>query len=90
MNTHEIVNLIVQKFGGNRVKFEWIDEEKIVFCLGHNQYRLHWSEIFSQLMVSRMAYTDLDGCLVRDNYSKWVEGILNGMVRNEAGEMVAR
>jgi len=87
MNTHEIVNLIVQKFGGNRVKFDLIGKTVVDFYLGHNLYRCGWTSL--GLIVRR-----LDGFqfneYVSDNYSRWVEGILNGMVRNDAGEMVAR
>jgi hypothetical protein len=86
MNTHEIVNLIVQKFGSNRVKFDLIDEDAVEFVLGHNLYRTEWLRSMSRLAVMRMKSSNA----YFDNYSRWVEGILNGMVRNDAGEMVTR
>jgi hypothetical protein len=87
MNTHEIVNLIVAKFGGNRVKFTWIGSQTglVDFVLGANLYRCGWSVCLDKFIVTRPETNDLS-----DNYSRWVEGILNGMVRNEAGEMVTR
>jgi hypothetical protein len=86
MNTHEIVNLIIAKFGGNRVKFDLLDQNVIDFILGHNLYRVFFAEHREKLLVMRLA----DDEFIHDNYSRWVEGILNNMVRNEAGEMVAR
>ena len=86
MNTHEIVNLIVQKFGGNRVKFDLLGDDWADFVVGHNLYRAEWSNALNRLAVRKFFGKDF----VQDNYSLWVEGILNGMVRNEAGEMVTR
>jgi hypothetical protein len=86
MNTHEIVNLIVVKFGGNRVKFDGIGDSVVWFVLGRNEYRCHASVINNCLFVKRC----VEDTWQSDNYSQWVEGILNGMVRNEAGEMVTR
>jgi hypothetical protein len=86
MNTHKIVNLIVSKFGGNRVKFDGFDANVIDFILGHNLYRVFFAEHRDKLHVMRLA----DDEFIHDNYSNWVEGILNGLVRNEAGEMVPR
>ena len=80
------MNLIVSKFGGNRVKFVLIDEDAIEFVLGHNLYRTEWLGSMSRLAVMRMEGST--PCF--DKYSNWVEGILNGMVRNEEGEMVPR
>lgn len=86
MQTHEIVNLIVEKFGGNRVKFELIKDYVVWFTLGHNEYRCHWSKNNSTLIVSKLN----DDSWVKDNYSHWVESCLNSLVRNDAGEMVPR
>jgi hypothetical protein len=49
-------------------------------------YRVFFAEHREKLLVMRLA----DDEFIHDNYSRWVEGILNGMVRNDAGEMVAR
>ncbi len=86
MQTHEIVNLIVQKFGGNRVEFDLVSEAVVDFVLGHNLYRVCWNFTMKRLVVRKN-----DGeVFVTDNYSRWVEGILNNLVRNDAGEMVPR
>jgi hypothetical protein len=86
MDGHEIVNLIVEKFGGNRVKFTLVREGAVLFVFGHNEYRCHWSHPNSTLIVSKLN----DEVWLKDNYSRWVEGILNNLVRNDAGEMVPR
>jgi hypothetical protein len=86
MNTHEIVNLIVSKFGGNRVKFILIKEAVVWFVWGGNEYRCYASEINNSLIVKR----GIEDGWTTDNYSTRVEGILNGMVRTEDGEMVTR
>jgi len=86
MNTHEIVNLIVSKFGGNRVKFDLVGDAVVDFILGHNLYRVSWNFTMKKIVIRKH-----DGeVFVTDNYSRWVEGILNNMVRNDAGEMVTR
>jgi hypothetical protein len=86
MKTHDIVNLIIEKFGGNRVKFDFISVVYLEFTLGHNRYRVPCPWPDNEILVER-----IEGKLeITDNYSKWVEGILNNMVRNESGEMVHR
>jgi hypothetical protein len=87
MNTHEIVNLIVSKFGGNRVKFDLVSDLVVDFILGHNLYRVCWVSSLNRLTVWKH---DGETFNADDQYCSWVEGILNNMVRNEAGEMVAR
>ncbi len=89
MNKQEIVNLIVAKFGGNRVKFDYVGLEVVDFVLGHNLYRCSWVKPGCGIVVSRLSDDEFNE-YVFDNYSRWVEGILNGMVRNDAGEMVPR
>jgi hypothetical protein len=84
MNTHEIVNLIIEKFGGNRVKFDFIKQDFVEFMLGDNLYRCGWNIATKRLIVIRPGRYSLR----EDNYSRWVEGVLNGMVRNDAGELV--
>jgi hypothetical protein len=86
MNTHEIVNLIIAKFGGNRVKFILIKAEVVWFVWGGNEYRCYSSEINNSLIVKR----GIEDGWTTDNYSQRVQGILNDMVRNEDGEMVTR
>jgi hypothetical protein len=86
MNTHEIVNLIIGKFGGNRVKFILIKDSVVWFVWGGNEYRCYESDINKALIVKRAIG---DGWTT-DHYSIRVESILNGMVRTEDGKMVAR
>lgn len=89
MSVSELVNLIVKKFGGNRVEFCYLCELGLSFRLGHNFYLV---EILASnggdaVVVSRMEIA-APVRLVKDNYSNWVCGILNGLVRNDAGELV--
>ena len=89
MKPHEIVNRIVKKFGGNRVRFESFCDDfdkSIDFVLGHYLYRVRWSAASQRLLVVRLGSYFCS----EDNYSRWVEGILNNLVRNDAGEMVPR
>jgi hypothetical protein len=86
MNTHEIVNLIIGKFGGNRVKFILIKDPVVWFVWGQNEYRCQASEINNSLIVKR----GIEVGWTTDNDSRRVQDILNGLVRTEAGEMVAR
>ena len=86
MNTHEIVNLVIAKFGGNRVRFTLIKESVVWFVWGGNEYRCYPSAPNNSLIVKRAIG---DGWTT-DNYSVRVESILNGMVRTEDGKMVAR
>lgn len=87
MHTHEIVNLILQKFGGNRVKFDLLSELVVDFILGHNLYRVCWVNSLNRLTAWKH---DGETFNADDQYCTWVEGILNNLVRNEAGEMVPR
>jgi hypothetical protein len=97
MTTAELVNLIIRKFGGNRVTFEDIyqfdnDEFEIGFILGGNSYRVYYKERsyrkHGTVLVKRC---EVEGRFLKefeDNYSRWVEGVLNGMVRDEEGNLV--
>jgi hypothetical protein len=90
MKTWEIVNLIVKKFGGNRVAFfDMTDFEttSVSFILGGNRY-VAFAQDSGGLLVYRYPANDAKKPI--DSYSKWVEGVLNNLVRNEAGEMVPR
>jgi hypothetical protein len=86
MSTHEIVNLIIGKFGGNRVRFTLINDAVVWFVWGGNEYRCYSSARNLSLIVKR----GIEDGWTTDNYSVRVESILNGLVRNEAGEMVTR
>ena len=96
MDAAQLVNLIIKKFGGNRVEFNEISEDdtevlQVRFVLGGNTYLAFFGE---------HDYTRTKGILVRryenndmmqrleDNYSRWVEGILNNKVRNEEGVLL--
>lgn len=89
MTPAELVNLIVRKFGGNRVVFERISRddmghERVQFKLGHHSYHVPHAGS-SRLYVWQIAE---DNSMIRNSYSSWVEGVLNGLVRDEEGNMV--
>jgi hypothetical protein len=91
MNTHDIINLVIKKFGGTRVKFAWVADDGIGFILGANLYRCTWLD--STVTIQRAAGSAEDSsglhAFVVDNYSRWVEGVLNNLVRDKDGNMVA-
>jgi hypothetical protein len=89
-DTADLVNLIIGKLGGNRVEFIRIDcaddVSTIEFVHAGNLYSIVHDEDDLRLKVWQY-YRD-QGPLEQNNYSKWMEGVLNGMVRNEAGELL--
>lgn len=82
MNSAQLVNLIIKKL--RRVEFvEFTPTNRVKFIWGHRTYeamedRGHISvvNVIGNLWVEP------------DNYNRWIEGVLNGKVRNDAGEMV--
>ena len=82
MNSAQLVNLILSK--SKRVEFVSITANDVEFILGHKKYFAYPDK--DHVRVRNVA---ISGVLVLDdNYSRWVEGVLNGMVRNDAGKMV--
>jgi hypothetical protein len=53
MNAHDITNLIVQKFGGNRVKFDVVEKQYVDFVLGHNPYQCGFNFKLQRVLVLR-------------------------------------
>lgn len=88
MNTAKIVNEIIRNLGGNRVElvetYENTFDSQVRFKHAHNTYRCGWNVIGSKLIVER----SVNDSWIEDEYSRWIEGVLNGMVRNDAGELV--
>ena len=84
MKTAELVNLILDKLRTGRVEFIRIDNDfdsdfnVIEFKYGGNDYRAVTDS--EEIIVTRIT-----GNLVVDSYSQWVEGVLNGKTRDEAG-----
>jgi hypothetical protein len=86
----EIINRIIKKFGGNRVEFVKIDPftNMIEFVLGSNHYDVAWSDYWKSFVVHRSGDESNSDKPDEDNYTRWVQGVLNGGVRNDAGEIV--
>lgn len=87
MNSHEVVNLVIKKFGGSRVKFEAVGITYVDFVLGGNSYQVTQSAPDQPLIVLKK---ESDLKVVSDSYSRWVEGVLNGLVRDKDGRMVPK
>jgi hypothetical protein len=87
MNSHEVVNLVIKKFGGSRVKFEAVGITFVDFVLGGNDYQVTQAAPDQPLIVQRK---ESDLKVVTDDYSRWVEGVLNGLVRDNDGKMVPK
>jgi len=78
MTTADLVNRIVAKLGGNRVRFTLIAEDRVQFEHAQN---LYW--VRNNLDVYR--WSDDDNQFLIDSYSEWIEGVLNGKTRDDAG-----
>ena len=83
MNSAELVNLILEKL--RRVKFVFICDQYIDFVWGHNRYRA-WVDKPAHVIAwndERQWWQGGDTI-----YTERIEGMLNGLVRNDAGELV--
>lgn len=95
MTTAELVNLIVAKLGGNRVEFLVIDafvylEQEVAevsLVHGHNTYFVRSLDDQCCVTVRQEVLGD-QGPLVTNQYTTWVEGVLNGLVRDADGVLV--
>lgn len=85
MTVAKIVNLILQKLRTGVVTFtnigitysEWC---VIEFTYAHHNYHVKWETS----KVSVLEIRD-DRTLIETSYSAWIQGVLNGGVRNDAG-----
>jgi hypothetical protein len=83
MEVHEVINRIVEKFGA-KVRFAYVSKVGIRFAMHPRMYSVEFSERYVVREV-----VDRDLIVVGKNMnSDWVEGVLNGLTRNEAGELV--
>jgi hypothetical protein len=84
MNSAQLVNLIIEKL--RRVEFLDIETRPkiaIKFLWGHKKYLAFESEGYVTVrnIVHNVLVSD-------DIYTERIEGMLNGLVRNEDGELV--
>lgn len=92
MDLADLINLIIAKFGGNRIEFlhvEWdqhTDDNRVEFVHGGNCYSA--LQHCSNDRVDVWQTLKDQGPLTATIGSRWIEGVLNGKVRNEAGELV--
>lgn len=86
MTSAELVNLILEKLTTSKVKFIEINREypSVSFAFGGNEYIADVP--FG--MTFRINVIRIEGVLSTiDNYSRLVEGVLNGKTRNDKGEL---
>jgi hypothetical protein len=83
MNTAQLVNLILEKL--RRVEFVLICDQHIDLVWGYNKYR-----VFADNPVNVIAWNEWSQSWNRGDtiYTERVEAMLNGKVRNDAGELV--
>jgi len=91
MDTAQIVNRIIEKLGGNRVQFVEIDKTKwdiayVSFVHAGNKYEARVYPASDYISVGVPITWQRKGDMAA--YVNWVEGVLNGLVRNDAGELV--
>jgi hypothetical protein len=83
MTIAELVNLILEKL--RRVKFVDICGVYVDLVWGHNKYR-----VFADNPVTVLAWDEWSQSWNRGDtiYTERIEAMLNGKVRNDAGELV--
>jgi len=91
MDTAEIVNRIIEKLNGNRVKFIAIGKTNweiayVSFVPARNHYQARVFPASDYISIGQKISEQQP--LSTNEYTEWIEGILNGMVRNDAGELV--
>lgn len=93
VNSAQLVNLILAKLG--RVEFLDIRDYEVLVCFrwGHNDYAAVFQEsrLHGHINVYRLPIgmePPLSDFLRRhDDYSRWVEGVLNGKKRDADGNL---
>lgn len=83
------INTIIAKFGGNRVRFDrvytWLLDDKrreFEFTFGGHSYHI---SVDGQLRVCEILPNKV---LRKNEYSNWIEGVLNGYARDDDGRLV--
>lgn len=82
MTAADMVNLILAKFRTGKVEFHHIEDSEVSFSIGPQQY------LFLVFCNCEVVYHRVDGVNVLDNYSQWVEGVLQGKTRDENGVLM--
>ena len=83
MNSAELVNLILEKL--RRVKFLLIDAYHVEFIWNH---RTFFAFAYEGTVRVRNVDNPNKCFLADDSYSMRIEGMLNGLSRNDEGELV--
>lgn len=84
MDAAQLVNLIIRKLQGNRVEFT-----SISYYQGAVIEFRHLGNVYSATCQGKdkrvNVFQVFNDHVERNNYSNWIEGVLNGMVRDEEG-----
>lgn len=82
MTAADMVNLILAKFRTGKVEFHHIEDSEVSFSIGPQQYLFVINGRFNEV------FHRVDGLHTIDNYSQWVEGVLQGKTRDENGVLM--
>jgi len=91
MDTADIVNRIIEKLGGNRVEFIEIRQTNLfvlIVSFSHAGNKYEARVLPTSVYISVAQKKSYQLALRTNAYTNWLEGVLNGMVRNDAGELV--
>jgi hypothetical protein len=85
MTTAQLVNLILDKLRTGRVEFLHIVSNgySLDFRYGGLCYSCEWDAGSVRVNVGR--WHENKTHTTSDNYSRWIEGVLNGKIRDENG-----
>ena len=86
MTTAQLVNRILDKLRTARVVFSHIDSSgDIVIEYAGYTYEMY---TIGDLVQVRIPYEDVYEYTNENSYTRWLEGVLNGKLRSDAGELV--
>lgn len=80
-----VINLIMQSKGANRIKFWQVCPEVILEIIGWGFFVVtDRGDVYERCRGENGSWR-----VVQTNRSEWLQGVANGMGRNDAGELVA-
>lgn len=86
INCEQAVNHILDKFRSTTVTFVCLTGWRISVKIGGQLYVVYLEDTYRVGHCERLLPDPSRP--IMDNYSLWVQGVLNGLARNEAGELV--
>lgn len=84
MTTAKLVNRIIAKLHPqSEVVFVRLDESYVVFDFGHHRYIADVPSVDG--VIVREVFHNSELFQIANAHSKWIEGVLNGKTRDDAG-----